>query len=90
MYEGKLKIGDKHHNIKVISFVDPETNRIRVRPLPNQGLPSDILIECNKQIRLQNPIGTVFLAKSLKVCQKTAGRMYLRASNQEIFKIVEF
>jgi hypothetical protein len=82
-----LIVGNYHEKIKCENFVDPETSRIRVRPLPGQGLPKDILIECSRSERESHPLGTVFITENVKVCQKPDGRMYLRAKDQMIYKI---
>ncbi|RIA09377.1 hypothetical protein OE09_1209 [Flavobacteriaceae bacterium MAR_2010_72] len=82
-----LIIGNYYDNIKCESFLDPETNRIRVRPLPNQGLPTKIVIECSKKEREAHPIGTIFRTENVKVCKKTVGRLYLYAKGNMIYKI---
>lgn len=82
-----LILGDYHQNIKCESFIDPETNRVRVRPLNHQGLPTNMVIECSRAIRTEHPVGTIFIAETLKVCQKPGGRIYLRAKNQDIRKL---
>ena len=82
-----LVIGDYHENILCENFMDPETGRIRVRPLPNQGLPTNIVIECSKNEREAHPISTRFRTDNVKVCQKPDGRIYLRAKDQMIYKI---
>lgn len=83
----ELIIGEFYDNIKCESFKDPETGRIRVRPLPNQSLPAKIVIECRKSIREEHKIGTQFRAENVKVCKKTDGRVYLRAKDQMIYKL---
>lgn len=82
-----LEVGDYHDNILCENFVDPETGRIRVRPLPNQGLPTKIVIECSRKEREAHRIGTKFRTANVKVCQKPDGRIYLRAKDQMIYKI---
>ena len=34
---------------------------VRVRPLPGQGLPTDLRVSCSKAFRQQFPIGQLFL-----------------------------
>lgn len=82
-----LVIGTIYENIKCESFKDPETGRIRVRPLEGQGLPTKILIECSSEERKAHPIGTKFKTENVKICKKTDGRIYLRAKDQWIMKI---
>lgn len=82
-----LIIGNYIDNIKCESFLDKETNRTRVRPLPNQEVPITMVIECLKKFREQYPLGTKFIAENVKICKKTNGRLYLRAKNQILQKI---
>ena len=85
--EKSLIIGDIIDNIECESFKDPETGRIRVRPLAGQGLPTKIVVECSSSERKAHAIGTKFRTENVKVCKKTDGRIYLRAKDQWIFKI---
>jgi len=85
----QLIVGQYFTNIKCESFLDKQTNRIRVRPLENQQVPSTVFIECLKKIREENKVGTLFIAENVKVCKKTDGRIYLRAKDQIIQKITE-
>jgi hypothetical protein len=80
-------IGNYYTEIICESFVDKETGRIRVRPLKDQILPSNLVIECLKSIRESYPIGTLFTAENVKVCKKPDGRIYLRAKDQIIKKL---
>lgn len=83
----KLIIGNYINKVKCESFIDPETARIRVRPLPDQGLSTDLVIECSKFERERHPVGTKFVTADVKVCTKPDGRIYLRARDQVIHKI---
>jgi hypothetical protein len=85
--ERAMVIGDIIENIECESFKDPETGRIRVRPLPGQGLPTKIVIECSSDERKAHPVGTKFKTENVKVCKKSDGRIYLRAKDQMIYKI---
>ena len=80
-------VGNTHDNIKCESFKDSETSRIRVRPLPGQGLPTNLVVECSSKERKAHPEGTKFITENVKVCKKTDGRIYLRAKDQRIIKI---
>lgn len=79
-----LTIGNYIENVKCESFLDPSTGRIRIRPLPQQGLSTDLVVESLKTFRDINryPLGSIFIAKRVKICQKEIGRIYLRADNQ--------
>ncbi len=85
--ERALVIGDIIENIKCESFKDPETDRIRVRPLAGQGLPAKLVIECSSTERKAHTIGTKFRTDNVKVCKKSDGRIYLRAKDQMIYKL---
>tara|TARA_R110002167_G_scaffold281830_4_gene487122 strand:- start:3655 stop:3990 length:336 start_codon:yes stop_codon:yes gene_type:complete len=54
----QLIVGQYFTNIKCESFLDKQTNRIRVRPLENQQVPSTVFIECLKKIREENKVVT--------------------------------
>ncbi|ALU26834.1 hypothetical protein ACKUSY_03085 [Myroides odoratus] len=81
-----LIIGNYIDNVRCESFKDFKTNRIRIRPLAGQNIPTDLVIESSKVFRDTNryPLGSVFIAKRVKVCQKEIGRIYLRADKQEL------
>lgn len=79
--------GTFFYNVKCELIYDQLTYRKRVRPLPDQGLPVTLFIECLKSIREQYPINTIFIAKSVKVCNKEGLGYYLRAEKQLITPI---
>ena len=81
-----LIVGNVIENVICESFKDPETGRIRVRPLPGQNLPTKIVIECSRSERNAHSVGTKFITENVKVCKKEDGRLYLRAKNQFIRK----
>jgi hypothetical protein len=82
-----MEIGNVYKNIKCESFLDSETNRIRVRPCKNQVVSIEMVIECSRNIRESHPIGTIFYCEEVKVCKKPQGRIYLRAKDQMIYFI---
>jgi len=82
-----LIVGNYIENVQCENFIDPETRRIRVRPLPDQGLSTNLVIECSKYERERHPIGTKFITADVKVCVKPDGRIYLRARDQVIMKL---
>jgi hypothetical protein len=84
----ELIVGNYYENIKCENFKDKETGRTRVRPLSGQNLPTNVVIECSKTERESHRIGTKFITENVKVCQKPDGRIYLRAKDQLIKKIV--
>lgn len=83
----ELVVGDYIQSVECESFLDPETGRIRVRPLPNQNIPTSVMIECSAKERDKHPLGTRFNTMDVKVCVKPTGRIYLRAKDQMIYKI---
>jgi succinate dehydrogenase/fumarate reductase-like Fe-S protein len=87
MIDLNLNLGDYIENVKCENFLDPETGRIRVRPLQNQGISTDLMIECSRFERERHPLGTRFITEDVKVCIKPDGRIYLRARDQKITKI---
>lgn len=89
MNEEGLVIGTYYDHVKCENFKDPETGRVRVRPLEGQGIPTNLVIECSKKEREAHPLGTVFITENVKVCQKPDGRIYLRAKDQVITKLYE-
>lgn len=60
----------------------PDTNRIRVRTLPNQNVPQGIFVECSKKIRNDHDLGTIFKI-NVKVSRKSVGRLYLHSMRKE-------
>lgn len=84
-----MQIGDIYINLKCESFLDKQTNRVRVRPSQNQNIETDIVIECSREVRETNPIGTKFYCEEAKVCKKIDGRLYLRAKDQMIYLLEE-
>lgn len=79
-----LIVGSTLYNITCELFLDFETNKKRVRPIAGQGIEGTVMVECLKKFR-EHSIGTLFLAKELKVCQKDVGRIYLRAKDQMLY-----
>lgn len=79
--------GNYYENVGCESFKDPETGRIRVRPLPGQVVPTNLVIECSKTIRNAHPVGTKFRTENVLVTKKPGGRIHLRAKDQMIYRI---
>lgn len=81
----KLLIGNYIDNVQGISFIDPETNRLRVKTYGNSLIEDGILIECLKKVREDYPAGTYFTTDNVKICKKPDGRIYVRAKDQMIY-----
>lgn len=54
-----------------------EGNRIRIRPLPDQGLDTSLHVSCPRKQRMQFPVGTIFKS-DLYLVQKKGIKEYLR------------
>ncbi|MGG7468789.1 hypothetical protein ACVVIH_07550 [Chryseobacterium arthrosphaerae] len=78
-----LIIGNYIRNLECKSFLDIETNRVRIRPSNNQGIPGDLVVECSREYRhtTKFPLGTKFIAEDVKVYKKTIGRIYPLRTN---------
>jgi hypothetical protein len=42
------------------AYSEASASPIRVRPLPGQGVPTALRVECSKSMRDQYPVGTLF------------------------------
>jgi hypothetical protein len=43
------------------TYGEPSRHSIRARPLPGQGFPRDMHVECSARMRESEPVGTIFL-----------------------------
>jgi hypothetical protein len=69
---------------------NPETNRIRVRTLPDQDIPPGIFVECSKSIREAHELDTIF-KMNVKVSGKKVGRLYVHSlKKQELLTVDEW
>lgn len=83
-----VNVGDQLQGVTLETFVDPETARVRVRPVDR--LLGGMRVEFPKGLRAQYPVGTQFSA-NVKVSQKTnkatgkpLGKTHLIASPSSI------
>ena len=53
---------------------------VRVRPLPGQGLSTDMRVECSRQMRKNHPIGTIFKIQA-KLTTREGGTPFLFSSH---------
>ena len=65
-----------YHNPGEASSVE-----VRARPLPGQGLPANMKVECSRKIRREHPVGTVFVVKA-QVTDREGGVSFLYSSWQ--------
>lgn len=66
---------------------EPSSKRVRARPLPGQGFPLDMHVECSTRMRESHPVGTVFVLDA-QVKQKKGGAPFLYASWQWPYAVV--
>lgn len=74
-------IKTRYFTVAVESFYNrdpnkPSDTRLRMRPLPGQGLDTEMLVECDRSMREQFPLGTVFLL-SAKITNRLGGTPFL-------------
>jgi hypothetical protein len=55
---------------------EPSGASIRARPLPGQGLNTNMRVECSSKMRNNYPVGTVFIVKA-QVIDKEGGTTFL-------------
>ena len=60
---------------------------IRARPLPNQGLDTNMFVECSTKMRQSQPVGAVFEIQAT-VTSKEGGTPFLYTSYRWPYRIV--
>ena len=80
-----MEIGKYYIHVQCESFLDKSTNRIRIRTIPSDYFPHQILVESLKIFRDKYPVGTIFYTEKIKICKKPDGRIYARASDQMLY-----
>jgi hypothetical protein len=60
---------------------------VRVRPLPNQGLSTDIRVECSKQMRNAFPVGQLFRL-NVKIVSRLGSSDFLYSNYRESWQPV--
>ena len=43
---------------------EPSSASVRARPLPGQGLSTEIRVECSSKMRKNYPLGTIFIVQA--------------------------
>jgi len=66
---------------------EPSAHEIRARPLPGQGFPRDIKVECSSKMRERYPVGTKFIVQA-KLTDREGGMPFLYTSWQWSFRVV--
>jgi hypothetical protein len=70
---------DIYYDVLAQTFLNPGENtnaKIRIKPYPGQGLSEDLRIACNRKMREQHPVGTIFKL-TVKVTRKEGGTPFL-------------
>ena len=74
------KPNESYRMVLVESYVASETSglhgAIHIRPCPDQGLPTDMHVECSKQLSRLYPAGTIFRIRA-KVTDREGGGEFL-------------
>jgi hypothetical protein len=68
-----------YQNIAIESFEnpgEPSGASVRARPLPGQGLDTNMRVECSSKMRKNYPVGTVFIIQA-QVIDKEGGTPFL-------------
>ena len=55
---------------------EPTDAKIRVRPLARQGVSTSLRVECNRNMRKRNPVGTIFRITA-KLTSREGGTPFL-------------
>lgn len=58
------------------NFGEPAAEKIRARPLPRQGFPTNMKVECSSKMRKKYPIGTKFKIMA-KLSNREGGTPFL-------------
>jgi hypothetical protein len=70
------------------NFGEPSSKRIRARPLPGQGYPPSMHVECSSKMRTGHPVGTVFVVQA-QVIDRQGGTEFLYTSWQWGYEVIE-
>jgi hypothetical protein len=71
------------------SFKLPNGKRIRLKPLPGQLAPDDLLVECSREDRIKYPVGTIFKA-DLTLAQLPNRKPYLITRHRKLERAIEY
>lgn len=70
------------------NYGEPSSKRIRARPLPGQGYPTTMHVECSARMRESHPVGTVFVVQAQEK-DKDGGTPFLYTSWQWAYEVIE-
>ena len=66
---------------------EPSRRGIRARPLPGQGLPVDLKVECSSSMRERHAVGTRFIV-GCKLTDREGGAPFLYTHHQWPYRVV--
>jgi hypothetical protein len=66
---------------------EPSRKKIRARPLPGQGLPVDLKVECSSSMRERHAVGTRFIV-CCKLTDREGGTPFLYTSYQWPYRVL--
>lgn len=69
------------------SYGEQSRHHIRVRPLPGQGFPIGMNVECSKRMRASHPVGTKFKIQA-KIKRKEGGPEFLYTSYKWPYEVM--
>jgi len=83
-----LTPGNRIDELIVETYYKKGRNRLRVRPIAGQGVPTNMRVSCSLRDRDQYPPGTRFRCNDVIVMQKKGEQtVYLKVSKDLIYKI---
>jgi hypothetical protein len=62
---------------------------VRVRPLPGQGLPTDMRVECSRKMRKSHALRTIFKIQA-KITDREGGTTFLYSSHNWPYTVITF
>ena len=66
---------------------EPSAERVRARPLPGQGLDSNIRVSCSSRMRLGQPVGSYILIDA-QVTHSASGATFLYAKPNSDYEVI--
>jgi hypothetical protein len=76
-----MRLPDDHQSVEVESFEDARRGRILLRPVNDQKFPTDLLLEGNRSLVEDYPVGTRFKVQ-VSLMKRAGGEEYLFTSWQ--------
>jgi hypothetical protein len=66
---------------------EPSGHDVRARPVPGQGFPRTMKVECSSSMRYRHPVGTKFIVRA-KLTDREGGTPFLYTSWQWKYQVV--